>query len=153
VEFLSPALCAHGRWEEGDFVIGRRRYRAVISPHHSGEGMENLFRGKGPRDLYTLGGRVRRSSAVPCSGQEDLLDRLGAIPSLRPVIPPAGSWCTLTPCTRGTMITLIPSRHTLHYSGPLVFGGREISLPEQSGLCRILAPEGEGPLVLSPVRD
>jgi hypothetical protein len=152
VEFLSPALSGRGRWEKGEFVIGRRRYRGVISPY-PGESVRNLFRGKGPRTLFTIGGSTPRPSAVRCGGPEELLERLGAISPLRPVTPPAGTWCTLTPCAHGKMITLIPSRHGLHYSGCLRFGGKEITVPERSGLCRIFAPEGEDPLVLTPEHD
>ena len=152
VEFLSPSLCRRGRWEKGEFVLGKRRYRGVISPY-PGKASDPLFRGRGRRDLFTFPGSVPRTWGVQCDGPEDLLERLGAIPPLRPVTPPAGSWCTLTPCKRGTVITLIPSRHGLHYSGLLDFRGREITLPERSGLSRIFAPDGGGPLVLTPSHD
>jgi hypothetical protein len=151
VDIHAPSLCMRGRWSGGEFVLGSSRYdllmlpSALVIPEH----LSSLLRAGRERVLFVgeLPQRTSRGKRIPLpAGRQrweavtpaDALVRLNAIPALRPVNAPEGTWVTMTRLGRGTMVSVAPARCGFRYSGPLAYGGVEVDLPERAGLTRIL---------------
>lgn len=69
---------------------------------------------------------------------DELLSNLRDAGLRREVIAPPGSWVTRTRIRDGHIVTLVPSRYGLRYSGTLEFRGEPVKVPPHDGLCRVL---------------
>lgn len=160
IDVQATSLLPEGRWEKDEFVLGRSRYRALVFPYPEvvpGE-VEAVMR-KGAKRVFCLHGKPRqRVNGRPCSPGvwptggtiASVLDWLGTMQAVRPLLAPPGSWGTITPLPHGTMITLCPSRHAKTYAGPVQYADRQIVLPESRGLTRVFFPGQGDPVIASP---
>jgi hypothetical protein len=160
IDVLAPSACMSGRWTGNDFLLGGVRYRAVVYPSPSvvPQDIVPILR-RGKTRLFCVGDIPRRSarggSISPGNfssivGTTDLLQRLEAIPELRPVRGPANCWVTRTPLASGSLVTVTPSRHGFRYKGTLTLESVAAELPESSGLTRVVFPVDGTPVVTAP---
>jgi hypothetical protein len=161
VDVLSPSVCERARWSGESLVMGSHRYDAVLfpSPDVMKPSLTRIFCGPSKRLLYIGGRPVRRtdgraissSSATMARTNDEALEWLAAMPQIRPVGAPAGSWATATELARGTMVSLMPSRLGKRFRGEVSFNGRAIELAELSGLARVFFPaDGSTPVAEMP---
>jgi hypothetical protein len=153
VDVLATTEAAGGAWEGNSFVIGRNSYEAVILP--CGRVMERTLLARLGvnrerllffRDIpvFETGGKTIRSSAdVPFATPGGIVQGLELLGIGRPVRGPAGTWVTATLTQRGTLATVVPSRHGNTVEGTLECGGSLVRLPLSSGLTRTLFPHRE----------
>jgi hypothetical protein len=148
IDVLSPRMAGRGRWTRDGFAVGRQHYDALVYPfgHVLPELHAGLFRGAGNRILVAYdhprvderGRAVRLGQYRLTPTRDDLLAALETFPSLRPIRGPECTWSTLTETTRGTVVCLAPSRYGHTVEGRLVYGSREVELPQTRGLASIL---------------
>jgi hypothetical protein len=79
----------------------------------------------------------------------DLLALLGTHPELRPVLAPAGTWVTMTPCEVGMIVSVAPSRCSGTYSGRIALAGNEVNVGLTSDLRRFFFPQAGDPFELN----
>ncbi|MRR13532.1 hypothetical protein EG835_14015 [bacterium] len=83
----------------------------------------------------TFGPEIRRPLSVA-----ETLARLNGTAGVRPVEAPENAWVTVTRLDRGAMVSLAPARWGYRYAGRVSLDGKEVEIPERSGLTRILFP-------------
>lgn len=140
-EVTSSTCLKGGTWARDGFRWHRATYGAVVAPFASGFPRSTL------RELQKGGGRA--VCALEQMEIAEVLDRLDAIPGLRPVRGPEDSWITMTAVKEGTIVSLAPARCGKRFGGTVNFDGREASIGERSGLARILFPLKGEPRILT----
>ena len=154
VDVHSPSLCVRGRWSGEKFLLGRCRYEMMIVPSARvvPEQFLTVLQRGGNRVLFVddRPGWTSRGKKVPANifGPEirrplsmaEALSRLNGTAGIRPVEAPENAWVTVTRLDRGTMVSLAPARWGFRYAGRVALDGKEVEIPERSGLTRILFP-------------
>jgi hypothetical protein len=157
VDVRSASALRGGKWKDNAFVLDGNRYAAVLMPYPEVCSPELLavIRNGGHRVVMVGNAPWRMSDGklMPFSSwtvspdNATALAHLEQISHVRLFTPPAQSWATVTRITNGHMVTLVPARAGLTYSGDLVFGKETVKIPATSGLIRIFFPTGGAPVI------
>ncbi len=159
VDVHAPSLCREGRWVKDEFVLRKTRYRAVILPFagvlteeicsRMRAGGKNVFCMDGKPRLLTTGRACRWTPTTEGTTIVSALDWLHSLPASNELDAPEGSWATLTPVRRGTVVSLCPSRHGYTFSGALRYRDSTVELPECCGLTRVFFPLTGAPVMVT----
>lgn len=160
VDVQAPSVCREGRWVKDDFHLKGSRYHAVILPFAQVQPPEmlSLMRIRGKNVFCMEGTPHRLSTGRSCTSVpflegatiQAVMEWLGTIPGACTLEAPNGSWATVTPLDRGTMVSVCPSRHRQAFSGRLRYREAEVTLPECTGLTRVFFPATGMPEILFP---